>query len=288
MPPSAFCGPPELNALATEYRANGYAVIENAVPAAQLERIREAAMRIVDDFDADRHFSIFTTGDRDRGRDDYFMDSAQSVHCFLEEGAVNSDGGLNRPKEQAINKIGHALHDRVPEFTAFCRQSAIAETLHAIGYPRAQLWQSMYIFKQPGIGGEVRWHQDAAYLLTQPASVVGFWVAVEDATLDNGCLWLQPGGHRGPLREIFEVDPASRRGALRTLDETPWPAAGEAVPVEVAAGSLVVFHDHMPHYSSQNGSTRSRQAFTMHFADPASRWLEKNWLQRPRLEPFYV
>ena len=274
--------------MARAFRQNGYALIENAIPAAQLARIRDAALRIVEDFDPDRHRSIFSTGDRDRGRDGYFMDSAEAVHCFLEEGAVDSDGALNRPKTQAINKIGHALHDLVPEFSAFCRQAPIAETLRAIGYRRAQLWQSMYIFKQPGIGGEVRWHQDATYLITRPSSVVGFWVAIEDAARDNGCLWLQPGGHRGPLREIFEVDPASRRGELRTLDETPWPAAGEGVPVEAGAGSLVIFDDRMPHYSSQNASARSRHAFTMHFADPASRWSEKNWLQRRRLAPFYV
>lgn len=277
-----------MNALAAQFRENGYALIENAIPQSQLERIRDAALRIVDDFDADRHRSVFSTGDGDRGRDDYFMASAESVHCFLEEGAIGPNGALNRPKEEAINKIGHALHDRVPAFSAFCRLAPIVETLRTIGYERAQLWQSMYIFKQPRIGGEVRWHQDAAYLLTKPASVVGFWVAVEDARLDNGCLWLQPGGHRGPLREIFEVDPASHRGELRVLDETPWPAAGEGIPLEVRAGSLVIFDDHMPHYSSQNRSMRSRHAFTMHFADPASRWPETNWLQRRRLAPFYV
>jgi phytanoyl-CoA hydroxylase len=61
----------------------------------------------------------------------------------------------------------------------------------------------MYIFKQPGIGGEVRWHQDATYFDTDPISVTTFWFALEDATLDNGCMWAEPGGHRGPMRERF-------------------------------------------------------------------------------------
>jgi phytanoyl-CoA hydroxylase len=61
----------------------------------------------------------------------------------------------------------------------------------------------MYIFKQPGIGGEVRWHQDATYFDTDPVSVTTFWFALEDATLDNGCMWAEPGGHRGPMRERF-------------------------------------------------------------------------------------
>ena len=64
--------------------------------------------------------------------------------------------------------------------------------------------QSMYIFKQPSIGGEVGCHQDATFLYTDPITVTGFWFALEDATLENGCLWAAPGGHRGPLRQLFK------------------------------------------------------------------------------------
>ena len=60
--------------------------------------------------------------------------------------------------------------------------------------------------KQPGIGGEVRWHQDATFFDSTTISVTTFWFALEDATVDNGCLWTEPGGHRGPLRERFLRD----------------------------------------------------------------------------------
>jgi phytanoyl-CoA hydroxylase len=272
--------------LATRYRKDGFAVLERAIPAAEITPLRSAASRIVSDFDADRHRTVFSTRDGDRGRDRYFMDSAEAVHCFLEEDAVDERGTLLRPKEQSINKIGHALHDRVPEFTRFCRLPLFADVLHSLGYRAPLLWQTMYIFKQPRIGGEVRWHQDASYLRTQPNSVVGMWVALEDARRDNGCLWVQPGGHRSPLRECYEVDPDSREARLRPLNDSPWPGEDEAVPVEVPAGSLVVFHDHLPHYSAQNRSDRSREAFTMHFAEQDSLWSERNWLQRPTLGEF--
>ena len=63
----------------------------------------------------------------------------------------------------------------------------------------------MYIFKQPGIGGEVGCHQDATFLYTEPMTVTGFWFAIEDATLENGCLWAAPGGHQqGGLRQVFK------------------------------------------------------------------------------------
>lgn len=272
--------------LCERYDRDGYLVLEGAIDAGSLEAIRGAAARIVDAFDPSRHRTVFTTKDSDRGRDRYFMESAEAVHCFLEEEAIDAEGRLVRPKDQAINKIGHALHDRVPEFRAFCRQPVLKEILAQLGYVDPLLWQTMYIFKQPRIGGEVRWHQDASYLATEPATVVGIWVAVEDAHRANGCLWVQPGGHRGRLREIYRVDRDTLEGRLTTLSAQPWPGEDEAVALEVPRGSLVVFSDRLPHYSSPNRSERSRQAFTMHFAEAASTWSAANWLQRPSLGLF--
>ena len=272
--------------LSAQYTREGYIVIEDAFTASSIASIRDAALRIVSDFDVQQHRSVFTTLDRDTGRDRYFIDSAENIHCFLEEDALDENGRLVYPKQMAVNKIGHALHDLQPEFEAFCRQQIFPDVLHALGYHSPQLWQSMYIFKQPRIGGEVRWHQDASYLMTEPASVIGFWVAVEDAHRDNGCLWVQPGGHTSPLRSVYEYDHAAQHGELLNVGDLPWPGEEEALAVEVPAGSLVIFHDHMPHYSSHNRSSQSRHAFSMHFADSASTWSGKNWLQRRQLDPF--
>jgi phytanoyl-CoA hydroxylase len=271
-----------------QFQDDGYLVIENAFTPAQIAGVKQAALDIVADFDADLHRTVFKTSDRDAGRDDYFFDSAEAVHCFLEEGALDEDGALLRSKELAINKIGHAMHDLVPEFTQFCRLPLIGEALRDLGYAQPLLWQTMYIFKQPGIGGEVRWHQDASYLISKPPDVTGIWIAIEDAGLENGCLWVQPGGHRSPLREIYEVDWARRKGELRTLDNTPWPSSDQAFALEVAAGTAVFFSDHMPHYSSQNHSSRSRQAFTLHVSESGVPWSGKNWLQRHRLGDFLL
>ncbi len=272
--------------LAQRFEADGYLVLENAIPAAQLQAIRGAAQAIVADFDIDRHRSVFSTRDRDRGRDRYFADSAEAIHCFLEEDALDTSGQLKCEKSLAINKIGHALHDLDPAFEAFCRQPLFADLLRQLGYQRPRLWQSMYIFKQPRIGGEVRWHQDASYLISEPASVTGFWVAVEDAHLGNGCLWVQPGGHHSPLRDRFEFDHQAMQGELLSVGNTPWPGDKEGLALQVPAGSVVIFSDHMPHYSSANHSDASRHAFTMHFAEASAHWPEVNWLQRRQLPPF--
>ena len=84
----------------------------------------------------------------------------------------------------------------------------------------------------------------------------------------------------------YQVDWNRRKGELTELDKTPWPASDEAVAVEVEAGSVVIFHDHMPHYSSQNRSEHSRHAFTLHVAENSANWAPGNWLQRPALGNF--
>jgi phytanoyl-CoA hydroxylase len=269
-----------------QFKEQGYLVLEAAINQSEVDLLRQAALNIVENFDISSHRSVFSTKDRDRGRDDYFFDSAENIHCFLEEGAIGESGHLLKPAALAINKIGHALHDLNPVFRAFCKLPLFGRILRELGYICPLLWQTMYIFKQPRIGGEVRWHQDGSYLISNPPSVTGIWIAIEDADRNNGCLWVQPQGQRSPLREIYQVDWAKREGSLNVLDSTPWPQVHEAVAVEVPVGSVVIFHDHMPHYSSQNFSDKSRHAFTMHVAEKSADWSSSNWLQRPTLGDF--
>ena len=125
-------------------------------------------------------------------------------------------------KALSINKIGHAMHDLDPVFEAFSYTAELAEVAADIGLADPLALQSMYIFKQPHIGGEVGCHQDATFLYTDPITVTGFWFAIEDATLDNGCLWAQPGGHRGPLRRVFQraEDAGDDDGTTRSSSST--------------------------------------------------------------------
>lgn len=276
-----------LNAAQQEdYRRDGYLVMRQAFSADEVRDLRLAIDQLLETLDPERHQSVFSTTDADRGRDEVFFQSAESVEYFLEEGALDAEGKLQRPLNRAINKLGHALHDHVPAIGDFCRHEKIGTAYRQLGLHEPQLWQSMVIFKQPGIGGEVRWHQDASYLFTEPASVIGMWVALEDADRSNGCLMVAPGAHRSPLRERYRVDWERRAGALEQLDSTPWPAGAATRALEVEAGSVVFFSDHLPHGSAANRSGRSRTAFTLHAADGRAKWDTGNWLQRPSLPAF--
>lgn len=280
--PRAAC-----EALSETYASQGFVLLEEAVDAATCATLLTVAQRLASehDFEADR--AVFRTDDRDAGRDEAFFASARGVRGFLEAEALDDEGRLRVPRDQALNKIGHALHDLVPEVRALAQSELVRDAFRIAGLDEAALIQSMLIFKQPEIGGEVRWHQDASYLRSAPQRVAGLWLALEDADRDNGCLWMVPGAHRGPLRERYAVDWSTREGTLVTTDPTPWPE-GEALPLEVPAGSLVVFHDHMPHRSDPNRSARSRIALTLHAHDRAAEWSADNWLQRGALEPFVL
>jgi phytanoyl-CoA hydroxylase len=272
--------------LRARYERDGFVVIEDAVGEEGLATLRGAVARLAAEHDPAEEREVFRTDDRDAGRDEAFFASARGVRGFLEAEALGPDGELVVPRDRCLNKIGHALHDLVPEVREFAQSALVREAFAVGGLAEALLVQAMVIFKQPGIGGEVRWHQDASYLLCEPQRVVGLWLALEGATRANGCLEVAPGAHRGPLRERYAVDPGSGEGVLRELDGTPWPEEG--LSLEVRAGSLVVFHDHLPHRSAANRSGRSRAALTLHAHDVGSRWSADCWLQRGELGEFRI
>jgi phytanoyl-CoA hydroxylase len=259
------------------FETDGYLVIEDFVPMDLCDRLMARATELVGGFDIEAHRTVFSTKSVAHATALYFQESGDAIRFFLEEEAVDAAGNLTRPKELAINKIGHAMHDLDPVFSEFSRQAHLAALAKGL-LQDPLLLQSMYIFKQPGIGGEVSWHQDSTYLFTEPMSCIGFWFALEDADSSNGGMLAMRGGHRGPLRQRFRRLPD---GKLETekLVTTPW-LEKDVVNLDARKGSLVVLHGLLPHYSSANRSTRSRHAYTLHCIDGACRYPADNWLRR--------
>ena len=261
-----------------DFDRDGFLVLEDFASAAQCDALIARARQLVQELNTAELSSIFTTREQERTADDYFLGSGDKIRFFLEEDAIDASGQLRVEKNVAINKIGHALHDLDPVFAEFSRAPAISDLVDALGVSDPRLIQSMYIFKQPRVGGEVTVHQDSTFLYTDPPSVVGLWFALEDATVDNGCLWALPGGHCGGLRARFRRKPDDTV-VTDVLDPTPWPDAGY-VPLEVARGTLIALHGALPHKSEPNRSATSRHAYTLHVIDGAASYAEDNWLQR--------
>ncbi|HEX6188786.1 MAG TPA: phytanoyl-CoA dioxygenase family protein [Pyrinomonadaceae bacterium] len=273
------------------YESQGFLVLENFVDAAACDRLRARAEELVREFDPRGIISIFSTNEQARTSDDYFLESGDKIRFFFEENAFNADGSLRQKKEKSINKIGHALHDLDPVFAEFSRRDEIKQLVSDLGIDRPLLLQSMYIFKQPNIGGEVTCHQDATFIYTEPLRMAGLWFALEDATIENGCLWAIPGGHEVGLKSRFvRIDrdalpvgrataPLGQRTRFEVFDDSPWPEEN-LYPLEVEKGTLIVLHPLLPHLSRENRSPTSRHAYTLHVIDVASNYPTDNWLQR--------
>ena len=268
----------------TSYNERGFLVFEDFASHSACDQLRGRAEEMVREFDPAEIVSIFSTREQNRLTDDYFMQSGDKIRFFFEENAFLSDGKLRFAKEKSINKIGHALHDLDPVFDNFSRSHKIKDVAAAIGFANPLLVQSMYIFKQPNIGGEVTCHQDSTFIYTEPTEIAGLWFALEDATIENGCLWAIPGGHRRGLKSRW-LRSAEDRMEFQVFDNEPWPE-NELIPLEVSKGSLILLHGLLPHRSLENRSDRSRHAYTLHLVPAAASYPADNWLQRPATMPF--
>ena len=267
------------NQMKNFWNKNGYLIINNFYLEEECNTLISQAENLINNFDPKSVKSIFDTNKQEHIDDSYFLESGDKIRFFFEDKAFDNMGNLIRDKKFSINKIGHALHDIDEVFYKFSHRvdlNNIAETIN-INHPL--LLQSMYIFKQPNIGGEVVCHQDSTFLYTKPESAVGFWVALEDATIENGCLWVAAGGHKGPLRKLFTK--INNNMTMITLNETPFEET--ETPLEVKKGTLVLLHGRLPHYSGENTSSKSRHAYTLHVIDGSCDYPKENWLQRSNM-----
>ena len=275
-----FLSPSQLAA----YRRDGFLVLPGFVEDARCLRLRERAMEL-----ARRHVpppeqaTIFTADGRAlHASDEYFLGSGEAIRCFFEKDAFDASGWLRTDAHLCLNKLGHALHDLDPVFDSFSRTGELAAIAGDIGMQAPLLLQSMYIFKQPRIGGEVICHTDHTYLWTEPPSVVGFWFAIDDATTENGCMWALPGGHRIPVKSRSRLNASRTATEMEVFDPEPYPSEG-LVALEAKRGTLVLLDGALPHRSGPNLSDQPRHAYTIHAIDGVADYLPDNWLRRPAL-----
>jgi len=189
--------------------------------------------------------------------------------CPIREHTVGFEPYSARGRNQVAIGVLEGTIEVTPE---------LAEVTRRIGVADPVILQSMYIFKPPHIGGEVVCHQDSTFIYTEPESCLGFWFALEDATVHNGCLYFIPGQHLAPLKQRnYRVD--DRTLTTEVLDAEPWPEELK-LPAEAKVGTLVIFHGRTPHLSGPNLSAKSRHAYTLHVIDKNCHYPAENWLQR--------
>ncbi|KAL3924589.1 MAG: hypothetical protein SGILL_000959, partial [Bacillariaceae sp.] len=295
---------------------HGFCLQREFCTAAEVQELKAEMARLVEE-----HWhpgeqvtdSFGTDAEANMARGDYFLDSADRISYFAETQALQEDGTLKAEYQDdklgALNKAGHGMHT-VPgsAFSNYTLSDKMKALVKDLGWQDPFIPQSMYIFKQPTIGGTVHSHQDSTFLYTTPKqSCLGLWLALDDATLENGCLWVRPQSHREPVRRQFMRNPDydfngtnvnttdtnrdySSPPKLVFEDRNPTPehltwegglprwvdvldsAKSEEqfasfVPVEVKAGDLVVFCGTLDHFSLPNFSKLPRHTFQLHLVE---------------------
>jgi len=237
-PPGYFDSPLSAEAAAF-YREQGFVVVKNALSPDELEELKEETVRI----------------------------------CRGERGEIRGLDGKREglSDEELIRQYLciHFPHKISPVMRSFIDRPAMAQALTALIGPNVKCMQSMLFIKAAGKPGQA-WHQDEFFIPTRDRSLAGGWIAMDDATVENGCLWAIPGSHRRGVLYPMEPHGDFRFDCAKEARSFPFDESDEA-PLEMKAGSMVFFNGYLLHRSLPNRAERGfRRSLVNHYMSAES------------------
>ena len=219
---------------------NGYVTVPDVIDAEELEELKSDVVKVA--------------------RGEYPCDNVEPISEAVEDTEVL----------KSVLCI-HQPHFVSPVIEKYVRHPQICGILSQITAAHLPWWdgsvkcmQSMYFVKPPQFQGQA-WHQDEIYIPTRDRSLIGAWIAVDEATEENGCLWVIPGSHKTgylyPQREHGKPEEFDFAPESYGFDESA------EVPVEVKAGTLVFFNGYLLHRSRKNRSNVYRRVLVNHYCN---------------------
>ena len=234
-----------------DYETNGYLVINDVFDAGELSRIRDQIDALLAD-----------------------PDNPPEGVTIGREGNTVADKERAEARDDAVRGAAFLVRF-MPFFQEVARQANLLSCARGLLGSGVQVFRDQALFKPPH-GQAKPLHQDQSYFCVEPENdLTTAWIALDDATLDNGCMRYVPGSH---LHGVFPVDADPERPvhhSPRTGKVTLQPA----VDCPVSAGSVIFHHGCTLHSSAENRSNTWRRALIFHYASAAAR-SEKETLNR--------
>ncbi len=163
----------------------------------------------------------------------------------------------------------HQPHYISPIMQKYATHPRICGALSQITAAHLPFWdgsvkcmQSMLFVKPPTFQGQA-WHQDEIYIPTRDRSLIGAWIALDDATVENGCLWVIPGSHRSGY--LYSQKSHDNPDEFDFAPESYGFDESAQVPVEVKTGTVVFFNGYLLHRSFKNRSEIYRRVLVSHY-----------------------
>ena len=225
------------------YEKNGFVVVEGVFTETELEGVRRCTDEIV--------------------RDPACAPAGVQVGY---ESDTRRDKTLPRPAGDPVRSIAFlARYD--PTFQKAARHPKLLELVHALLGPRVKVFRDQMLLKPPG-GQDKPPHQDQSYFRVQPRdALMTAWIALDEATRENGCMRYVPGSHRFGMLEIV-ADP---QRPVHHVPKVEGLSLADEVPCPVSAGSVIFHHGLTLHRSTVNQTRTWRRALIFHYATAEAR-----------------
>lgn len=243
----------------SQYWEDGYLAFENALSPDEVEQARNDLRQLFLDYAFNEKVAEYHPPSKEQTNYSGASFKSKTSPCWvLLEPGFEPDPNNLEEVEQKVRKTAHFQDESELFKSLYTSHPKVMGLVRNIIGNATELYQSMALVKPANGGVEKPWHQDNAYFRVEDLDqVVGVWIALDDASAENGCMHVLAKGHRlGPLKHYhtFDCEILPDR-----FDSTP------AKPIELKAGGMLLFHSNLPHQTPVNNSSERRRALQYHY-----------------------
>ena len=156
-----------------------------------------------------------------------------------------------------------------PCFLEFARDETILNMVGQVLGNNFALWNSSFFAKPAQVGTRTPWHQDGEYWAMRPLATCTVWMAIDDATPENGCLRFIPGSHKGKRVRKHRINNAPGLALNQELTQDEFEES-EGVDLVLEAGQMSLHDVYLVHGSEPNRSDHPRRGMTLRFMPTSS------------------